>query len=64
MYSTICLWIGSAICVAGGIAILAAAITGAAYLCNFAVRQVLDAYGGWEVFLEYRDWYNNRKDRP
>ena len=28
-----------------------------AQLGNRAQRKLLDMYGGWKVFLRYRDWY-------
>jgi len=47
-------WI-TAIC-AGWVLILLAVI-GLVRMSNFASHQVLDCYGGWKTFLEYREWY-------
>lgn len=56
---------GVIVVVAACVSAAALAVIGCALLCNRAVRHVLDSYGGWKVFLEYREWYLERKrNRP
>jgi hypothetical protein len=51
------MWIGYAVMVAGAIAVIGGIGIGAAMVSNKASHMVLDAYGGWKVFQEYRQWY-------
>ena len=55
------IWIGNAMMCIGSGLLLCGAATGAAMAINYAVRQLLDCYGGWKVFLEYREWYHANK---
>lgn len=61
----IALLVGYAVIVAAGIALAAAIMAGACYYFNLAMQKVLDAHGGWGVFMEYREWYHaNKKGKP
>lgn len=64
MLDQIIYWVGAATCVAGGVCIAAAALIGCTRLSNRASHKVLESYGGWKVFREYRDWYYANKLHP
>lgn len=57
----IAIWLGYTVMVAGGTALVAALVYWAALLSNLAQKAALESYGGWQVFFEYRDWYQERK---
>ena len=52
---------GVIVVVAACVSATALAVIGCALLCNRAVRNALDSYGGLQIFIEYRTWYLNRK---
>jgi len=47
-------------CLAAGGAIAATAIW-VSLLSNRAQHALLNSFGGWKVFMEYRTWLNERK---
>lgn len=55
------MWLGNAVMVIGATIIVCGLATYAAWLANYTVRQLPECYGGWKVFLQYRDWYNENK---
>lgn len=57
----IALHIGYTVMIAGGLLFAAGTLALAANFFNRGVHKLLDAYGGWEVFLEYREWYHNHR---
>jgi hypothetical protein len=54
--------VATAIC-AGWLLVLLA-IFGLVRLSNWVSHKVLDCYGGWKTFKEYRSWYFDRKPEP
>ncbi len=65
MLDQIIYWVGAVSCVAGGVCIVATVLISCALLSNRAANRLLESYGGWKVFLEYRDWYNaNKRAHP
>ena len=60
---TAAMWIGYAVMVAGAVVIVGGVLIGAAAVSNKASHVVLDAYGGWKVFLEFRDWYHTERSK-
>ena len=61
MIEIIALYIGYAVMIAGGLLIVGLMLFWSANAFNRGVRWALEAYGGWNVFLEYREWYQQRK---
>jgi uncharacterized membrane protein (DUF2068 family) len=59
--NTYTIWIGNAVMAIGAAIIVCSLATCAAWLVNYAVRQLLECYGGWKVFMEYREWYLKNK---
>ena len=60
----VALYLGYSVMFAGGLLVSAAVLTMSANFINRGVHQLLDAYGGWKVFLEYKKWYHsNRKNQ-
>ena len=53
----VAMWIGYAVMVAGAVAVIGGIGIGAAMVRNKASHMVLEAYGGWKVFQEFRVWY-------
>lgn len=61
MLEHIIYWTGVIVCIAGGVSLTAFALIGCAMLSNLAQNRLIESYGGWKVFLEYRDWYHEHK---
>lgn len=57
----IALWIGYTVMVCGAAAIVATLVYWAALLSNIAQKALIESFGGWKVFYEYRAWYQERK---
>lgn len=55
--------IGYTVMVAFGIAVTCGVVIGVATLMNKAQHALVDSIGGWKVFLEYRDWLHNQRDK-
>lgn len=49
-------YIGYAVCYIGGTGIVCSMIVWLCMLGNMAVRGLIGWYGGWKVFLIYREW--------
>jgi hypothetical protein len=54
-------YIGIAIMICGGVIAILYCLIGIAMLSNWAQHAWLESIGGWEVFLEYRAWYQQSK---
>ena len=63
MNAAIAMWIGNIVMICAGLAAMAGVITGTAYLCNFAVRKLLESYGGWKAFREFCAWHREHKSQ-
>ena len=58
----IAMGVGYAIMITCAVAVVAGALIWAAMLSNKASKRALDAYGGWETFLEFREWQKRAKE--
>lgn len=56
-------WIGYVVMLSCGVAVAAGSVIWASMLSNRASKMAVDAYGGWKVFLEFREWYHNERPR-
>jgi hypothetical protein len=56
------MWFGYVVMVTGGLLIVCMMVVGATILSNKAQHKLVDTIGGWEVFFEYRNWLNKRKN--
>lgn len=54
--------IGYTVMVAFGIAVTCGVVIGVAALMNKAQHALVDSFGGWKVFMEYREWLNNERE--
>ncbi len=65
MMTAYALGVGKWVMALGAALLVSAMLTGVAYAINYTIRKLLDCYGGWKVFLQYREWYHNeRKEKP
>lgn len=60
---TAAMWIGYAVMMVGAFVVCLGVLIGAATVSNKMSHMVLDAYGGWKVFLEFREWYHNERPK-
>jgi hypothetical protein len=60
---TAAMWIGYAVMMIGAFVVCTGVLIGAAMVSNKMSHMVLDAYGGWKVFLEFRDWYHSERPK-
>lgn len=51
------MWLGYAVMAACGTAAVSGAVIGAVMLLNLAAWRLLEMYGGFKTFLEFREWY-------
>lgn len=51
------MWLGYAVMVAGGTAAASGVVIGAVMLLNEAIRRMLEPYGGFKTFMQFREWY-------
>lgn len=61
MVEQVIYWTGVVVVIAGCISVAALALIGCALLSNRAQNRLLESYGGWKIFREYRDWYHENK---
>lgn len=60
----IAMWLGYALMAASGAAAVSLVIIAVAALMNEAIRKMLEPYGGFKTFLEFREWYHKRGATP
>ena len=60
---TAAIWVGYAVMIVGAFVVCLGALIGAAMVSNKMSHMVLNAYGGWKVFLEFREWYHNERPK-
>lgn len=61
MLDQIVYWTGVVVVGSACVAIAALAAIGCALLSNRAQNHLMESYGGWKIFREYRDWYHENK---